>query len=628
MITIVYSIIAAGIFYLLPVLLGRGTYGLINFYTLARNKKSISLPKTFVNYFVIGSLIVFATALFVNYVVMLIVKNSNFIELFADSLIIVSVIGVIGNFVLQPNIKSLKNINVLIASVFLGGLGYLLWQLHSPYPFNWDIYEHQTLINNIFRGEYSFFPTHITDTFGFNSYSSLFQTLIATSQLLAPIEFFSYWHAISLIHFVSVIFVSYFLVYEITDDKIISTISTLLAAFIFDSNSTFTSLFLLPQTLAAVVFIFALWQFIVQVKSGKLPSILTVSLICIFLILCHYIVGFIAAVLYLAVYLYFRNHQFILFHLKKIPLFIGIGLVLAFLIVFFSHNLNLNFLNQGEAASFNFSLFQKYNIMRQAYGYFFAIFIPIGIVLIIKRKKELEIGGLIIMLFLLLLVLVQLPYVIKFYVLTRYFVHLVLAIGLGSLLKQIKNPPLYSLSFYIIIIFLTSIFIVNAATWKQLLEYNNIFTQIAPNEIKAAYFLETNYAGQDVLLVSDPATQHLLEPLSLVNTQGGAYMDKKTRILLNKISLSDNPSQVVSNLYQINDKLSPSTGKRLFVLSGRYFSWQKNSIKNKQSLAYNIWYPEDLTFADKKTIALLSSEPAHFSLIYQNPTVAIFEVKK
>ncbi len=157
------------------------------------------------------------------------------------------------------------------------------------------------------------------------------------------------------------------------------------------------------------------------------------------------------------------------------------------------------------------------------------------------------------------------------------------------------------------------------------MQYQDITAHVSPQELTAASFLKENYSNSNVLLVSDPATQNILEAISLVNTQGGAYMDKETRNQLDLISNTTSVSEIAQELYRINDKVAPTNGKRLLVLSGRSFIWLQSSKKNKDDLSFNIWNPSDLTFENKKQIQRFADDP-HFSLVFENSTLAIFEV--
>lgn len=604
--------------YTLPLLMGRLIIKLFS-------KNTISYP--FVSYFVTGVLFLYVILLILNSAIFPLFPNVVFIDAFKGVLSLLISVAIVGNFFLpKKDLNFKKYLFPAFFSSFLAIGIYFLWQLHSPFSLNWDIYEHQTLINNILAGRFSFFSSQISDTFGFNSYPTLFHSLIAASQAFIPLNLTNYWHMASLIHFSLVIFASYLLAKEITGNKKIALISGFLGGIIFDSTVSFTSFFLLPQTFTAVFFIFLFIQLLSSIKDKKTLPFSLIIIGGIFLILNHYLIGAVAFAIYLLTYLCFRYRNLIHLKVNK-KIIIAIFSLLAILAVAFSSKLQLNFLNRGEAQFFNYSLSEKFNFMRQSYGFLILAFLPIGIFSILKKRKELEIFTLFITLSILTVILLQIPYVLKFYTLGRFFVHVLIAIGIYTLLKQVKNTILYYLAIISLVSILTGILISNSVYWKYYLSYNGTFASLSNNELQAASFLKNQYQGENVLLVSDPSTQNILEPFSLINTQGGAYMSSYSRSILDEISKTNDTAEIANKIYKINDSLIPE-GTRLFAVSGRYFLWQSSSENDKKSISYNIWSPADLTLEDNMLIDKLKSDTSHFSLVFSNPSIAIFEVNK
>jgi len=614
------AFVPALLFYLFPVLVGR---------PIVRFLYRHPLRYRFISYFITGALVIYGILLLINYTALKLIPALPFNTVLQALILTFLIFFVVANFFFKPTrVKVQHYILPTVLSVIAAFLFYLLWQIKSPYPFNWDVYEHQTLVNTILSGRYSVITSHITDTFGFNGYSTIFHTLIALSQTFLPSFLFDFWHAISLLHFAFIVMGSYLLAKEVTGRKTIAVLTAILSAGIFDSNISFTTLFFIPQTFTAFAFLYLFIQLIKEKKEHRLPPVQLVIAQCFFLFINHYVVGTVAVVVYAGTYLYFRHEEYIASRINK-KLFVEVSLFIGFLGIIFSSAISLGFLNQGEATAFTTSLPDKFVIMKTLYGFLFLIFLPIGISTILKRKKEYELVSLYIMTSLLAIILMQLPYVMKFYVLARTFVHIGLAVGIYTVMKQIKNPVFRSFCYPFIVTTLIIIFITNATVWKTGLEYHDIVTHISSNELQAADFLKKNYANSDTLLISDPATQHLLEPLSLVNTQGGAYMNHETRVILDRVSQTQRTVDIQRELYQIQDMLiDTSRSKRLLVLSARYFIWQQAARGDKFSLNYNIWYPADLTFEDRKQINRFLADPTHFTFVYQNPSMVIFEVIK
>lgn len=612
------SFFAALTFYLFPLLIGRA---------LVKPLVKRDLNYSFISYFVTGEILIFGLVLFLNYTLRAVFPQIPFAGLLAAVFIASVGVALPVNFLLGKKDLQIKRHLLPLALSFLFAIfAYALWQHNSPYPLNWDIYEHQTLINEMLKGRFSFVTSAITDTFGFNSYSSATYVDMAVSQLFFKMPIFDYWNAISIIHFTLIILGSYLFTKEVTSNKAIAFLSMPLAAFIFDSNMSLTTLFFIPQTYVSMVFMFLFIQLISEVKEKRVPRLWLVAVGIIFLVLNHYVIGGVAAAIYLGTYLYYRNHKLITSHVNKLVA-VEASLFIGYLTIIFSSNVSfLNSINVGEAQMFTFNLAEKINIMRQIYGFLFILFLPIGVMAALNRKKEIEVTQLVVMLGLLTIVLLQLPYVLKFYTLARMFTHLFIAIGIYALIKQINNRALRIVSYYLLFAALIITFICNATIWKESLENDGNYTQISPLEIQAADFLKAKYSNSNVLLISDPATQYVLETFSQVNTQGGAYMDLKTREILNSVNQTSNTGEVAKELYKVNDALNPTNGKRIFVLSGRYFIWQRSDLAHKYSLGYNVWHPADLTFDNEKVIEQFEADKAHFKLIYENPAMVILEV--
>lgn len=612
------ALFASIIFYLMPILIGR---------PIVRFLFKRSLPLPVISYFIVGAGVMYLGA----------ILSFGLASLsstpMSGTLVLQLALGVISFFTIPWNfftgftdIKLKPYILPAIVSVLLSVFVYSLWQIKSPYPFNWDLFEHQTLVNQVLHGSFSVVPSQVSDTFGFDGYSTIFHTLVAYSQAIVPTGIFEFWNTIAGVHFTLVIFSSYLLGKAATNNKQIAFLMAILGAFAFDSTISFTALFFIPQTFTALVWVFLIIQMIQGVKHGTKIPLLLVVLGITFILFSHYIIGTVAIALYLGLYLFERFEEQIKARInvkKAIEALVFLG----FAAVVFTPFLSFGFLNNGEAQAFTLSFPDKFTAMRQAYGFLMLLSLPLGVWSVLKSRHKAEMYSLVILIALATLVLTGLPYVMKFYTLARIFVHLFMAIGLYVILKRVKNPILLGIAYTALIASLTVIFVSNALIWKGILHYNMITTHIAPNEVQAANFLKSNYSNTRALLVSDPATQNILETLSTVNSQGGAYMNRSSRLKVNDISSLD-PKTVKKDLYSITDKLGKSDGPRLLVLSGRYFIWQNASLKDKLALNYNVWYPSDLTLSDIEQVdKLLLSSPG-FKLVFQNPTMAIIEVTK
>lgn len=611
--------ISALLFYLIPYLLGRSIIRIIH------KRHRLFCPAA--SYFVAGSLFIFLIALIERYFLLSVVPGMSFLELFKPTLTILLALAAVINILLfwkAPDLNISKHFWPLLLCILLSGITFIIWVQHSPYPLNWDFLEHQTLVNNILAGRFSYFTSQITDTFIFDGYSSLFHTLLASSQMFISADIIGFWQSISFLHLIMVVFASYILAFTISDNKGIAALSAIISASIFETVA-FTAVFFIPQTFVAVIFIILFSQLLMEIKHDRVLPFWLVLISLIFLILSHYIVGFVAAVIYFGMYMFIRYGEWLKSKVDFTAL-IEISILGSIFLILFSSLISSGFLNQGEGQYFNFTLTDKLSFIQEAYGYSLYILLPLGTFYTLKRKKLPEIIMLIICLMLVVIIFLQVSYVLKFLVLGRYFINFIMALGLYFLISKVSNRFLNRMTYIYIAAVFIGIFIINSIYWKGNLYYHNLQTQIAPNELVAANFLQKNYQNTNILMISDPATQNILETFSKINSQGGAYMILNTRQKLIEVAESSSTAEIKDKIFQIKDSIASDSGKRLWILSGRYFNWQKASKDNREALYFNVWAPSDLDFNSQKYIQFLLSDSQHFKLVYQNNTLAIVEV--
>lgn len=501
-------------------------------------------------------------------------------------------------------------------------LAYLIWCWRSPYQLNWDMYEHQVLSTAIQQGQFSFKTSQISDTFGFNSYPPTFHLLVAISQFgmsSTPTDILNYWQVINYFHLLSIGFGSYLVGWAITKHRSIAFLSLLVGSLVFESVVAFTSFFLLPQTLTAAMFsIF--WSVIVinQAFPNKRSGCLILSLLCLPLLLMHYVIGSLAVITLIGSYLLIRfqllgNTKHASYLFAAVIALAAIGFGLADLI-------DLSTINQGEAASYTFSIQEKFNYLTRIYGLSIILFGLLGLVVIIKNrsKSSYQLLALILIAFIALLI-ANLPYVLKFYTLGRFFIHVAMALGAWQIIKLLgKFKPIGTFFFGFM---LAIILILNSQHWKTHLWNGGNFTHISSNDIAAASFLQTELAGTNVLLISDPSTMYLMEGLSGINSPGGAFTSEKTRQGL--INFFSNTKQLDVNVLEvIEDKLTTNPSQRLLIVSARTMRWLEANEEQQLSFEFNIWRPEQFTFQDELVITQLKNN--NLPLIYQNSSYSIF----
>lgn len=168
--------------------------------------------------------------------------------------------------------------------------------------------------------------------------------------------------------------------------------------------------------------------------------------------------------------------------------------------------------------------------------------------------------------------------------------------------------------------------------YKGVPNYKNLSTHISPPEIQAAEFLKETYGKErdKVLLVSDPATMHILEGLSGINSPGGAYTSLRTRQLLTETYLKRDKN-IRRKLFEIKDLVEKNKHEKIiFVVSGRYREWQLGPEEDRYGIHWNVWRPKDLDPAElqKHDFIYYLRDVLGFRQVFINEGLVIFEVER
>ena len=501
--------------------------------------------------------------------------------------------------------------------VFTSIVYFLIWKRNTPYPLqlNWDIYEHITLANLISDGKLSFFTTRISDTFTFTSYSPLFGILLSLPKiifqrgLLGIYWWLEYWH-----YFLTAI-ASFLIAQKLFRDRGLALLAAILSSLTFEAVIAYSALFLIPQTMVALITVFLASEII----SYKKIFLLIASLV---ILLMHYVVGPLClaflGVLYLA---------------PRLPIslkFLNAMVVLA--TAFLLGILGLHFLGNWqvlsieEASHFSFSIFEKAGFILDWYG-IFILFALIGFFGILRGKNYSQKIILILALIIFGISFSPFSYFLKFYVLGHYLTNLIIVAGIAVLVSNFSNF-LKFISFTILTVSLAITFYNNQLLYKEPLHFGNYVAQISNGEVDASAFLASYNKKENAFLVSDPSLQYVLEANSGVNTQGGVYMNLSTRKTLESMNGSYNPVFIRNKVLSIEDSLTSDRNSHrqvLFAVGGRYFEWQALPRSQKESTFYNIWSPKTITPNDQTYINFLKNSK-QFKLLYQNKEIAIFQV--
>lgn len=516
------------------------------------------------------------------------------------------------------------NLGVVTLILGLSILTFTIWQWRSPYPLNWDLYEHQTLSTLIQQGQYDFSTSQISDTFGFASYPPTFHLLLATSQFgldLTPSTVLNYWNILSFIHLVSVSAASYFFALSITKNKYLASLSCIIGTLVFESVIAFTSLFILPQTVAATLWVLLLARMIYSFYARKQVTVLEVLISATTLIFFHFVIGSLAAGLYLASYLFLRFQNFLLEPkiLKALWLIVGLACLAGITASIF---IDLSALNQGEASLYSFPLDEKWKYIRQIYGLSILI-APLGFWYFWKQRERLTAHLLLFLLVpLIAIVISNFPYVFKFLTLARFPAHVLMAAGFWYLFHQNRLRTFLITCTGLLFVFMLAS---NTNQWQHHVRSYNQVTHLSPDDLEAAQFLRTTYTGQEVLIVSDPSTGYLMEGLSGINSAGGAFATRENRLILAAAGKSIFQEQSLASLKQTTDAITSPPQKYLLVLSGRSFRWLIADEQKQLSFDYNIWQPEPFSGYNQYLLQSLLKENPTARQVFKNDSLAVIE---
>lgn len=623
----------AGLFYIIPYLIGRGISALMG-RKRVELEEDVGKKSPFLKFgerFAMGTLVLFVMAALVKYALEPILAV-DFQKLFFPLVWLLTGLSIFAIL----RLRSFRGFRITKEKIAVLGLTLALatgvftfWSYKSPYSLNWDYYQHQTLARLIQDGKFDFFTTKISDTFGFNSYPPAFHILVAASQYPAKLTvdyIVKYWNIIGFYHLILVGLASYVLGLTISKRKEVGLVSLIVGIITFDSITSFTNLFLLPQTLAATIFIFLLASLIAERKVSKKPSLLINLTGVLFLVAMHYLVGIFAALIFVICYIAIRFENKVKIALKSFP-FVYLIPVIVVVGIYLSNVVDLSFLNRGEAKYYIYALGEKAEFVQRIYGYALLLFTLPGVFFAISRKKWEYNLALILLFGFVGILFSNFPYVIKFYVLARFFVHLFVALGIWSLLRYIKAPILRFIAYLLCVITFAALLLFNSIFWKNWISYRGNYTHISDYDTEASEFLADNYQNRrDVLLISDPATQIIFEGLSGVDSAGGGFMSADNRLYLYNALKAGSASLAKDNFKKIEDRILKNPSVKLIALSGRTFAWTDFNSEDRYRFDSNVWSPQELSYWDVLTLAKYESF-SDFNLVYKSPYVWIFELR-
>ncbi len=630
-------ILKSSLWVIIPVLIG-GIFGIIELFRKAKTDEIRTIEKLITKItilFIRGSLLIFLQTFLINSLT----TPLKFLSLLQIVIFSESIFGLLVLALLL--IKHKKRIRIdskellgILTIIFISIIGYTLWSQTSGKEsvINWDMFMHQATVYEIAEGKLDLNTKLISDTYNFYSYTPFFHTLVLAGQVFnIPTDFkvTEFWWGAQYFHYLWTILASYIVVKQLSKSRTAGIFGALLGAFVFESIMAYTSLVLIPQTLVGTLFVIMLMSLANKENSKKIISINELSLI-VFVTLGHFIIGVGA----LAILLFNKIFWLLQEKIKNEENWNLAILIISILTIpalyLLTNNLNLGAMNRGEGSAFSLPISLKLEYLQAFYGYILWLLLPIGTVFALFSKKKTEIiFGTALAFFTLAIIFTNIPYIIKYYVLTRYFVQFVIAFGIY---KLVEKMTIFHKGFVAILLMfvLITIFSANSMGFKDSFTYDQKASHVKQEELEVAKALTEEGYDKDIgiMLISDPTTMHALEGITGINTPGGAFTTEKTRSIVSKIYTSRDTRLMNKQLFKISDRLEKARlNKILLVISGRFSNWQLAEEEKKLGVVFNSWQPKDLTYYDFEFIDFLDRSEG-FRKIYTTEGIIVYEVSR
>lgn len=595
-------------YFLYPLILGRGlVVGGFIFNSLFKGKKNRNVSESIWSlpaYFGLGLLMMFGYALVLAGVG---IAGEVFAWLYFGGVMLALFLSVLLNVWHWPKVSfgKLKSFGLGLAGLaVIAGVSFGVWSYNNPYPLNWDFYQHQQLARLIREGEFNFLTTRMSDTFGFNSYPPLFHVPLSVSQWpiqLTPDFILSYWRVMEFWQVTLVGVAAFGLGYGVSGKKEVGWLAALLSGLIFDPMVSLTTYFFMPQTLAAVLFTGYMARLLRAYDHKHIVGVGEVIIAVLSLGLMHYLVGGVGALIYLGVYGYLALGTRWPDFSKGMP-WVALVVLITLGGVLVAPYVPLDSLNSGEAADYLFTLGDKQEVLERAMGYLGYLTIPLGLVYAVQKKKMVIWVALLIAFGLSGVVLAEIPYSLKIVSLLRFWLVVVAAMGLFELIQFMRNRMIKGLVFGVIMIGLLVILATNLMYWQAGIMAEGKYSHLSQDDMKLVWLVEKAFGNRKVRVVSDPATQFIIEGLTVADSIGGSYMIAEKREALAQPIESHDARAVVSAAQLLEDGVDQDEEVRLLVLSGRTFLWARQEPEKRNSFGYNVWSPVDLTIEDYQLI--------------------------
>jgi len=611
------SFVAGAMIYLLPVYLA------YNCWYFAKNKRFIYwLMLSLISEFIVFAIICALSFLSVDR--SLFITDATYYSFVLTNLIFI-VMGALEKKQKNSIVVNKKDLyELLLLTTVATGLFFIVYRVSTPIPgiVNWDLLHHLNMVRELIKGNFSLILSQISDTFTFNSYTPFFHILIVAPTLLFKADTTQVMWWAEFFHYLFTTYISYWLGKKVLGGRWGALMTALISLFIFESTVAYTNLFFLPLTLAGTLGALFTAEIITSHKKEFNFKNFVLGFLIVFMI--HYMIGIAYLLLISVIYIYHKSKST---KLKKI-LLIGsfVFLTASVLINYFNQKLFIT--DRPDAKHFIYSIQELLAMFNQWYGFLPILFIPAGLYFIIKKKHEL--GWMIVFAVFSLSGMAFFPfsYGLKVYALDRYFINLLIVCGILSFLHEFHNRFLQIFLIIVVSLAFCSVFVANINAHLQLSYNGKNNSYISKADLEAANWLNNNFKGKRIYLISDPTTQAVFEALAGINSQGGAFPRPDTVELISSINSGLDATSIRDILLKVHDTLPYQNGRdiTLFVLSGRYFNWQRFSWECKTSYACQSWLPQEIQSSDYDLIQKMT-DSNYFKAIFKNKENVIFELK-
>jgi hypothetical protein len=310
---------------------------------------------------------------------------------------------------------------------------------------------------------------------------------------------------------------------------------------------------------------------------------------------------------------------------------------LAAAVAILSYQFDFTAINRGEASDYSFTIGEKYGYLQRSYGFFSLVIMLVGGAVVTKNywgatstsKKRLNLLWLLAGLSVTAMMFSNFPYVMKFLTWGRFCWDLFFYTAVCYCLGKIPARKWRYLGAGLVWVAAVVIFVFNTSEWKTYFNYHQELVQASEQEVAAAEWLRTHYGqlqASEVLLISDPATMHILEGLGGVNTAAGNYTSVANRELIAGSYYETYVGAAYQKLAQVQDELVTSEGAvKLLAVSGRTMNWLGKVLKQELPFTYNVWVPKDFNGYDQFYLHNLANFGS-FEEVYNDGYLVIYEL--